>query len=255
MITKVAIRDNRRCPVGWACSVPGLENGKTYEFKPGINIIVGENGSGKSTLMEIIRRYLLVDYTQCSTGVYNSTLNKLNDKAHLDGVDVFGDYRKNTFRLCHRDEIGSLDCLNEDFGTIGTVFQQNNSSTGESVLVGINAMFRTMFSEGAKLEFDYDRFGKSGVFQDYADYVEEHRVDCEDEWTILMDEPDRNLSIDNIKEIQGILSYRKPQTQLIAIVHNPLIIYTLSKKKGINIIEMSEGYVDKVVKTVKDIIK
>ena len=76
-----------------------------------------------------------------------------------------------------------------------------------------------------------------------------------DEWTILMDEPDRNLSIDNIKEIQGILSYRKPQTQLIAIVHNPLIIYTLSKKKGINIIEMSEGYVDKVVKTVKDIIK
>lgn len=41
------------------------------------------------------------------------------------------------------------------------------------------------------------------------------------EYTVLMDEPDRNLDIDNIMQIYNVLSFHKPQTQIIAIIHNP----------------------------------
>ena len=68
-----------------------------------------------------------------------------------------------------------------------------------------------------------------------------------------MDEPDRNLSIDNIKQIKGILSFHKPQTQIIAVIHNPLIIYALADNKEINFIEMTPNYVQKVKQTINEI--
>ena len=61
-----------------------------------------------------------------------------------------------------------------------------------------------------------------------------------------MDEPDRDLDIDNIKLIYDILSCRKDQTQLISIIHNPILIYKLSKLKYINFIEMKRGYLKKI---------
>ena len=38
----------------------------------------------------------------------------------------------------------------------------------------------------------------------------------------------------------------KPQTQLIAVIHNPVLIYKLSKLDYVNIIEMSKDYLNKV---------
>ena len=57
------------------------------------------------------------------------------------------------------------------------------------------------------------------------------------EYTILMDEPDRNLDIDNIMDLYNVLSFHKPQTQIIAVIHNP----------ALNFIEMTKGYLKKVV--------
>jgi ABC-type cobalamin/Fe3+-siderophores transport system ATPase subunit len=69
-----------------------------------------------------------------------------------------------------------------------------------------------------------------------------------------MDEPDRNLDIENIAQIKGILSFHKPQTQIIAVVHNPLLIYALSKKKCVNFIELTPGYIDRVKKQINEIV-
>ena len=35
-------------------------------------------------------------------------------------------------------------------------------------------------------------------------------------------------------------------TQLICVIHNPILIYKLSKLNYINWIELSEGYLDKI---------
>lgn len=256
MVTTVVIKDNTKSPIHYIEDLKAFKNGMEYEFKPGVNIIVGENGSGKTTLMNLIRKYLIVDYTECFRGDYNCNINDLFKTFHndemSDGVDVYADYTKNTFRLSHAGEKTRNEAL-KTFEDFGTVFDQNSSSTGEGVLVAINYLFSYIFGKKAKLTFDYNQFKE--IYPLYVDYVEKHKVECEDEWTILMDEPDRNLSLDNIETIKGILSFHKPYTQIIAVVNNPLLIYSLSKMEHVHFIELTRGYVKKVKKQIDKIVK
>lgn len=174
MVTKVIIRDNTKSPLTYLPDLEAFHNGKEYDFKPGVNIIVGENGSGKTTLMNLIKKYLCVDYTECSRGEYNCNINALFRTYHndtmLDGVDVYADYAKNTFRLSHAGEKASNQAL-KTFEEFGSFIDQNNSSTGEGVLVSINYLFNYIFGKEAKLTFDYcDQFKE--VYPLYVDYVE-----------------------------------------------------------------------------------
>lgn len=52
MITKVVINNNGDTPIEYLSGLGAFRNGKTYEFKSGVNIIVGKNGCGKTTLMD-----------------------------------------------------------------------------------------------------------------------------------------------------------------------------------------------------------
>lgn len=256
MVTKVEIVDNENTPIGYLHKLKAFKNGKTYEFKEGVNIIIGENGCGKTTLLELIRKYLLVDLSECSAGVFNTNINEicfgLGENKHMyDGVGVYADYQRNTFRLCHKGERRENDDIFADDNTIGEYFGQLNSSTGEGVLVSINALFARMYSKGANLTFDYLKLGDN--YHQYMKYIHDHIIEGK-EWTILMDEPDRNLDIENISQVKGILGFHKPQTQIIAVVHNPLLICALAKNPEVNIIEMTRGYKNKVIKLVKELI-
>ena len=259
MIERIVIKDNTNTPISYLPELDNFKNGTEYNFKPGVNVIIGENGCGKTTLMKLIESYLLVDKTECSRGMYNSNINRLFGLGMsgrlLDGVDVYADYEKNVFRLCHATEKTNSDVM-ENFESFGETFTQMHSSTGESVNVAMNSLFKRMFSVGAKLHFDYQEIANSlDDYKSYGEYVKAHTVKDHDEWTILMDEPDRNLDIENISQIKGILSYHKEQTQIIAVVHNPLLIYSLSKKSSINLIEMTSGYADKVVKEINNLLR
>lgn len=256
MVTKVVINNNAKSTVNYLQDLKAFKNGKEFIFKPGVNIIVGENGCGKTTLLNLIKHYLCVDYTECYRGIYNCNINKLStsfkNEGLLDGVDVYADYTKNTFRLSHAGE-KSRDQVVSTAEEFATVLDQNNSSTGEGVLVSLNYLFNYIFSKKAKLLFDYNQF--KDTYPLYCDYVDAHRVECEDEWTILMDEPDRNLSLENIDSIKSILSFHKPKTQIIAVIHNPLLIYSLSNNPEINFIELTKGYINKTKKEIHNLIK
>ena len=86
IVTKVVIRDNTKSPIHYIADLKAFKNGTEYEFKPGVNIIVGENGSGKTTLIEIIRKYLVVDFTECFRGDYNCNINALFRTFHNDAM-------------------------------------------------------------------------------------------------------------------------------------------------------------------------
>lgn len=253
MIERVLIRDNSNTPLRYLSDLEAFKNGSEYKFNPGVNVIVGENGSGKTTLLKLIERYLLVDKIECGLGMYGSVMRDLKglNKNVPDGVGVYADYDKNTFRLCHKAEKNNDDVLSS-FSAFGETFMQIHSSTGESVNIAINSLFKRMFSKDAKLKFDYDKIAQKE--KSYGDYINSHRVQSYNEWTIILDEPDRNLDIDNIGHIKNILSFHKKNTQIIAVVHNPLLIYALSKKKNINFIELTPGYVDRVKNQINEIV-
>ena len=255
MIDKVVIRDNKKSPIHYLPELNAFKNGKEYEFKEGVNIIVGENGSGKTTLMNLIKKYLLVDAVDCGRGLYNSNINDLfecfgENKLLYDGVDVYADYVRNTFRLVHKDEKLKNEARTAD--NFVDIYNLAHSSTGEGVLIALNSLFKYMYSSKDILLHDYSQYRDN--YKPYVDYIKNHMVEG-NEWTILMDEPDRNLSLENIAQIKAILSFHKPQTQIIAVVHNPLLIVSLAKNEEVNIIEMTKGYVKKTEKMVKELLK
>lgn len=249
MVTSVYINDNTKSPLNYISKLKQFNTGMEYIFKPGVNIIVGENGSGKSTLLNLIKRYLMVGYTECEKGLYNSNITKIIhgiDNEVYSGIDVYADYTKNTFKFCHPGEMDGEEALSRGFQSFGEMFEQNHSSTGQAINIALYSLFNYMFSEKAKLTFDYTKEYEER-HPNYVKYCDEHRVECADEFTIIMDEPDRNLSIKKIEELKSIFSHHKEHTQIIAVIHNPLLIYYLAKHTDVNFIEMTEDYVNKVI--------
>lgn len=252
MIRNVVIRDNTRLPYQYAKDLPSFANGREYIFKDGVNVIVGKNGCGKSTLFKTLKAYLMVAHDECGAkdGEFSRTVDRLRSKwqtldtedIFLDGVDVYADYRRNVFAFTPRFERTDEYTLSS-FRRFGDTINLMHASSGEQTASALSSLFNLMFSKDAKLKFDYENEIRN---EDYQKYVAEHRVECEPSWTVLMDEPDSSMDIGNAEQVYGILSQRKKNTQIIAVVHNPLLIYKLSTLKGVNIIEMSEGYVDEV---------
>ena len=58
----------------------------------------------------------------------------------------------------------------------------------------------------------------------------------------------KSIIINNNENLPIRYSY-KLITQLICVIHNPILIYKLSKLKHINFIELTEGY----LKEIKDV--
>lgn len=255
MITKVVIRDVERSPLHYLSDVSGLPAGKTIEFKPGPNVIVGRNGSGKTTLLKLIERYLLVGTQECEPRKIRELFDNFRDIPFFDGIDVYGDYRYNVFRMAHSHEMTEGEDWLKSVENFGATFQQKHASTGEGVNIAFGLLLRKIFSPEVSLKFPIeDRYLKHEEYAPYIEYVKSHRVDCEKEITILVDEPDRNLDIENAESILNILSFHKEQTQMIAVVHNPLLICSLSKCPDVNIIELTDGYVESVRKKVHKLV-
>ena len=252
MIQRIRITDNTNTPVNYAYVLPAFANGKEYTFTDRVNVIVGENGCGKTTLLKMLRAYLMVYQDECGKGMYNSVLHTVYNwtcDEMNDGADVYADYRLNTFSMFAAED-RRPDVAMESFERFGQAYELMRSSKGQKTTYALCSLFDKIFNKGANLTFNYEE-----VFKDcplYIDYVNKHRVlDSENTWTILMDEPDNSVDIERVSELYDIFSVPKENTQVIAVIHNPFLIAKLSKVKSVNMIEMSDGYVEKINKFVR----
>ena len=55
----------------------------------------------------------------------------------------------------------------------------------------------------------------------------------------------KSIIINNNENLPIRYSY-KLMTQLICVIHNPILIYKLSKLEHINFIELTEGYLEEI---------
>lgn len=262
MITKVEIIDNTRTGKRFLSDLDSFKNGVSYEFKPGVNIIIGKNGCGKTTLLSLISWYTLCFADGIKSKIPNSLL-KMNmrlfddDDKLYEGINIIGDYSGRVFQYIPRSEILSQGSESVMSSKEAFCLAAKKASTGEGVLDGLGLLFEVMFS-GESHQFPIKGLLeiKNGVNDHWSkkissllDYYKKNQVDISQEdfeFTVLMDEPDRNLDIDNIKTIYDILSFHKPETQIIATLHNPILIYKLSEIQDINFIEMTPGYLQKI---------
>lgn len=268
MITSVKIKDNTKTPFEYVSDIEAFENGREFIFKPGVNVIIGKNGSGKSTLLNIISMYALCEKSMCSEIPIEALDfppifdDDDDDDKVLDGIDISSDYAGKVFRLLPSAEMNQ-DGVLKNISNLDLYVNNIRRSYGEKVVLSLESLFNLMFGQKDytfPIQDLVEYKKKSNAFwikriDNLLKYYERNRITLTEssfEYTVLMDEPDRNLDIDNIMQIYNVLSFHKPQTQIIAIVHNPALIYKLSKLDCVNFIEMTEGYLKDVVNFISE---
>lgn len=259
MITSIKIENNKRTPFKYLPNLKTFRDGAEFVFKPGVNVIIGKNGSGKSTLLNLIAKYTFCERSMCSVIPRNALsfpdIFDGEDKV-LDGACIQSDYIGKVFRLLLPMEMDRNDVL-DNYHNFSSYMSGNSGSSGEKGVCAISSLFNFMFGQKdyAFPIAELKEFGESvnTLWKDRIDslisYYKKNHVQVQEsdfEYTILMDEPDRNLDIENIMQVYGVLSFHKPQTQVIAVIHNPALIYKLSKLDCVHFVEMTKGYLKKV---------
>ena len=268
MITKVIINDNTQTPLSHLHKLDAFKNGKEYDFKPGINIIIGRNGCGKSTLMNLIALYTLC-YKKNVTKLPDDTIEMLNyfedfgddDEKFKDGVDVMSDYCGVVYNYITQGDVTKGNALSS-VENLSLYMNNSVASTGESMINSLGHLLDLLFKnkdvqfpiEKIKSKIEYCNDLWQERFKNMLAYYKRNQVKTHEEdfeFTLLLDEPDRNLDIVNIDNIYPVLSYRRKKTQVIAVIHNPVLIYKLSKLDYINFIELTDNYLEDIKKVFK----
>lgn len=277
MITKVQITDNSKLPLKYAKELDAFKNGKEYNFKGGVNVIIGKNGSGKTTLMKMIAMYMLCNDSLCSRlpNFANYGALKLNDifkhneEELLDGIKIMADYAGVVYNCLAHNEMKNEDIL-DNVTNMNYYLSNNGASTGETTVNSVGQLFKFAF-RNTNIEFplkeimdivknktcnDFWEERLTNLLKYYRDNRNNFITQQNFEYTFLLDEPDRNSDITNIDSVYQVLSHRKEMTQLIAVIHHPILIYKLSRIRGknnINFIELTEGYLEDIKKVFEEL--
>jgi hypothetical protein len=271
---------------GYETHLPSLQ-GKTYEFKQGLNVIVGKNGCGKTALLNVIRKLTFCDGTYSSDFVRGHGEYMLHRKNNYEcgywqDAKLVGDYTYSVWNLRKNEDVAEYDwCSSSE--NLAQRFGEKDLSAGQQVYRSLLMMMAYMMFgyentseqkvENGKdardfkkcaldvIEREYERQKKTSrgkgdgwhdMFEAMRDYYAENSVEGFKGITMLLDEPDKGMDVFNVKEMYDFLvhhgDFEKNGMQVICVLHNIGMIHRLKALGTANFIEMSDGYIDEVEK-------
>lgn len=238
-------------------------------FENGLNFIVGKNGSGKSTILNLIKSSNRCEHSFIPKRDHLSitTVSDLNNL--FDSFEIVQDYRLPAFNLYRQKEDRLKNNNLEDGDEFVTFMASTQESKGQNLIGDINQLWYWMFErqsechpvlkhvmdiheEGTFADKEEAQYNSTRLIKSFGKNNKLGDLNSPPIFTIVMDEPDNGLDVDNLKEVYNVLSFEKPNTQIIASIHNPLLIYKLYKNvPNANWIQLSDNYIDKIMEEMK----
>lgn len=230
---------------------------KTFKFEPGLNVLFGKNGTGKSTLLLLIARTF-----HCAQGGYSKiTQTSVWDmQVNTDNKDLPSGYR-----IQHDGNMVFFLDPDKDVGIMGDSF--DNDFMEEAVKgVGLKCL-----SQGERAVFKLITMFENVAIRDRVggmdknclnDHWKEMMIKAEkgmkrntrvfktDRCTILIDEPERSLDLENEVRFWRFMKKAVKNVQVIVATHSPFVLFI----DDANFVETTPGYVKKSMELVNDIV-
>jgi energy-coupling factor transporter ATP-binding protein EcfA2 len=245
---------------GFASELPSLK-GRTFNFTDGLNVLFGSNGCGKSTLMKCMKAYCCLqhggwsaisDFNKLGAGgvgnfpfVYRAftPTGECDTRVDWDGTATF--YNDSDMRIDDMSWFFNKDILKQEGLTTEAEqmdFVAKRPSSGQTRIKKLNKIFN--------IAKNPPKFWETTPNNNRYEHMEVAYVTSlprNGKVTILLDEPEKSLSIPKQIELFKFLKEFQNDLQIIISTHSPFILF----EDGINIIEMEENY----IQTCKDVIK
>lgn len=246
MIYKLDIRDPSKTPVKWLSSVEALKAPRTFEFKPGLNVLWGRNGAGKTTLTKVLARLLHCEQGNHPVVTKESLAALVGDSFEpvdvAKGVAITHD-GQGTRHFDPGHAVGLAAggaAFDWEFGTEGIHNQLFRGSAGQTTMFRFDRILGEIVAgEVPDVEWKFPRAHNS-VWADRvktADLFLKANAE-KGQPTILLDEPERSYDLNAQVGVWRLLRAYADEVQFIVASHS---LFAL-KIPGAHYIELSPRY-------------
>lgn len=241
---------------------------KQYDFTPDLNVIFGQIGCGKSVIAKTLAAYSgiekggwsrisepakLASKTQNQfPWVYRQyTPNHLDAKVDWDGTPSF--YYdselmgKNDMTWFFQNASSSADGITTESEQMDIL--ASKPSSGQYRVHKINQIMKLIQHPPNLAVIPPDIVTDRQYAAMEIAYIQ--GLSRDGKMTLILDEPERNLNLPKQLELFDVLDQLAKHFQVIAITHCPFILF----RKGVNVIDLEDGYSDLCKKLVNDSVK
>lgn len=247
---------------GFAAELPALQK-RIFEFSDGLNVLFGSNGCGKSTLLKCMKAYCglkhagwskISDFNMLGASgrgnfpfVYRAYTPNGDCDTHVewDGTATFfndSDLRIDDMAWFYNKDILAREGLTTEEEQMMILAEK--PSAGQTRIRKLNKIFNLAANPP---DFLNDKLPNNhAVERAEVEYIKS--LPNTGRITIMLDEPEKSLSIPKQIELFQLLKSFQDRFQIIISTHSPFILF----ENDVKIFDMEPGYIDTCKKTIKD---